>query len=210
MSGKVHKLSFASLFFALATLLAAPCPAKSNVDLNPDLDFTRYKTFAFIGGAEHLAMMQLNPHLIRDTVHDGVSRALTQRGLKEVERNENPDLVVRYLAESSAQVNYSGSDDDLQGYDMFTVDWWAQSWQLWYSSVSRNGALVIDLIDAKRRSLAWRLFLQQQILNVDKLPEKISQEIAKGFESFPPTEKEKEAVRKEHAKAPKNKPPQFQ
>jgi Domain of unknown function (DUF4136) len=210
MLTQVQKLCCALLLFPLAALLAAPCPAKSNVDLNPDLDFTQYKTFAFIGGTEHLSMQQLNPHLIRDTVHDAVSHALTQRGLKEVGRDEHPDLVVRYLAESSEQMNYSGSDDDMGGYDRFTVDWWAQSWTVWYSSVSRNGALVIDLIDAKRRQLAWRLFLQQQILNVDKLPEKISQEIAKGFESYPPSDKEKEAVRKEHAKPVKNKPPQFQ
>jgi len=70
---------------------------------------------------------------------------------------------------------------------------------------------MIDLIDAKRRDLAWRLFLQQKILNVDKLPEKIDKEIAKGFESYPPTEKDKEEVRNEHAKlAPKNQKPQFQ
>jgi hypothetical protein len=59
---------------------------------------------------------------------------------------------------------------------------------------------MIDLIDAKRRGLAWRLFLQQQILNVDKLPQKIDKEIAKGFESYPPTEKDKQEVRNEHAK----------
>ena len=59
---------------------------------------------------------------------------------------------------------------------------------------------MIDLIDANRRDLAWRLFLQQKILNVDKMPETIDKEILKGFESYPPTEKDKEEIRKEHAK----------
>lgn len=210
MSSQVRARSV-SVVVILTLALVVPTYAKTNVDLNPNLDFTRYKTFAFIGGVEHLAMMQLNPNQLRDTVHEAVSRALTQRGLKEVRREENPDLVVRYLAESTSQVNYSGEDDNWGGYDKFTVDWWATSYTLWYTSVTREGALMIDLIDAKRRDLAWRLFLQEKILNIDKLPEKINQEIDKGFESFPPTEKEKEEIRKEHAKAAsKSQKPQFQ
>jgi hypothetical protein len=209
MASQVRNRSLTVLLI-LTLALVLPTYAKSNVDLNPNLDFTRYKTFAFIGGVEHLATRPLNPSQLRDTVHDAVSRALTQRGLKEVRREENPDLVVRYLAESNSQVNYAG-EDDWGGYDKFTVDWWATSFTLWYTSVTREGALMIDLIDAKRRDLAWRLFLQEKILNVDKLPQKIDQEITKGFESYPPTEKEKEEVRKEHAKAAsKSQKPQFQ
>ena len=199
----------AILFFFFA-LLPPTARAKLDVDLNPNFDFTKYKTFAFIGGVEHLTMMQVNPHLLRDTVHESVSRELTKRGLREVSRDQNPDLVVRYLAESNTQLNYAG-DDDYGGYDKFTVDWWSTSYTLWYTSTTRDGSLMIDLIDAKRRDLAWRLYLQQKILNVDKLPEKIDKEIAEGFKSFPPTEKDKAEIRKEHAKQPKPpKNPDFQ
>jgi hypothetical protein len=192
-------------------LMAAPAFAKTDVDFNPNLDFTQYKTFTYIGGVEHLAMMQVNPHLLRDTVHESVARALTTRGLREVPSGQNPDLVVRYLAESNSQLNYAG-DDNYGGYDKFTVDWWSTAYTLWFTSTTRDGSLMIDLIDAKRRDLAWRLYLQQKILNVDKMPEKIDKEITEGFKSFPPTEKDKEELRKEHAKQAKEKPkaPQFQ
>jgi hypothetical protein len=197
------------LIFAL-TFLPAIAGAKTNVDLNPNLDFTQYKTFAFIGGVEHLVMMQVNPNQLRDTIHDAVSRGLTQRGLKEVGREQNPDLVVRYLAESNSQVNYAG-EDNWGGYDKFTVDWWSTAYTLWFTSTTRQGSLMIDLIDAKRRDLAWRLFVQEKILNVDKVPQKIDQEISKGFENFPPTEKDKQEVRKAHAKqAGKNQKTQLQ
>jgi hypothetical protein len=195
------------LFVALTAL---PASAKTSVDFNPNFDFTKYKTFCYIGGVEHLTMMQVNPNLLRDTVHEAVARELTQRGLREVRRDENPDLAVRYLAESNSQLNYAG-DDDYGGYDKFTVDWWSTSYTLWYTTTTREGSLMIDLIDAKRRDLAWRLYMQQKILNVDKLPEKIQKEIAEGFKSFPPTEKDKEEIRKEHAKQPKPpKNPDFQ
>jgi hypothetical protein len=207
---QVRKLVKAALLILTLAFLPAPACAKSNVDLNPNLDFTKYKTFTFIDGVEHLAMKQLNPHELRDIIHDSVSRALTQRGLREVRRDQNPDLVVRYLAESNGQLNYAGGDN-WGGYDKFTGDWWSTAYTLWYTSTTRNGSLLIDLIDANRRDLAWRLFIQQQILNVDKLPQKIDQEIAKGFESFPPTEKDKQQVRNEHAKqAAKNQKPQVQ
>ena len=194
----------------LVALTALPASAKTSVDFNPNFDFTKYKTFCYIGGVEHLTMMQVNPNLLRDTVHEAVAHELTQRGLREVRRDENPDLAVRYLAESNSQLNYAG-DDDYGGYDKFTVDWWSTSYTLWYTTTTREGSLMIDLIDAKRRDLAWRMYMQQKILNVDKLPEKIQKEIAEGFKSFPPTDKDKEEIRKEHAKQPKPpKNPDFQ
>jgi hypothetical protein len=210
MATRVRRLIETALLIVTLAFSSTPARAKTNIDLNPNLDFTKYKTFAFIGGVEHLAMMQVNPNQLRDTIHDSVTRGLTQRGLKEVGREQNPDLVVRYLAESNSQLNYAG-DDNWGGYDKFTADWWSLQYTLWFTSTTREGSLMIDLIDAKRRDLAWRLFLQEKILNVDKAPEKIQKEIAKGFESFPPTEKDKEEVRKEHAKpAKKNEQPDFQ
>jgi len=210
MPRQVRTLLFAASLALVALILAAPSRAKSNVDFNPDLDFSKYKTFAYIGGVEHLTSLQVNPNLLRDTVHDSVARALTRKGLKEVSRDQNPDLVVRYRAESDTQVNYAG-EDNWGGFDAFTVDWWAWSYTLWYSSTTREGSLLIDLIDVKRRDLAWRLFLQQKILNVDKLPEKIDKEISKSFDEFPPSEKDKDEIRKEHAKRGEKPPkPQFQ
>jgi hypothetical protein len=158
---QARNLAEAVLLILTLTFLSAPARAKSNVDLNPNLDFSKYKTFTFIGGVEHLTMLQVNPNQLRDTIHDSVSRALTQRGLKEVQRDQNPDLVVRYLAESNSQLNYTG-EDNWGGYDKFTVAWWSTSYTLWYTSTTREGSLMIDLIDAKRRDLAWRLFLQQK------------------------------------------------
>lgn len=202
--------SAAILFVLLAFLSAAQARDKMNVDFNPDLDFSKYKTFAYIGGVEHLVMMQLNPNEIRDRVHEAVARELTKRGLKEVRRNENPDLAVRYFANSESQVNV-GATGDWGGFDPFIIDNWSYTYELWSATTTREGSLMIDLIDVKRKDLAWRLFLSQKILNVDKVWDKVNQEITKGFESYPPTEKEKEEKRKERAEhPPKQQKPQFQ
>ncbi len=94
----------------LVLLMAGlPAMAKVEVDFNPNLDFSQFKTYAYIGGVEHLVMLQLNPELINDRVHRAVQRELTKKGLREVQPSENPDLVVRYWANSPVQVNVAAT-----------------------------------------------------------------------------------------------------
>src|SRR5262250_3509115 len=90
----------------LVVLCATAANAKMAIDFNPNLDFSKYKTFAYIGGVESLVRMQLNPELLNNRMHRAVVRELTAKGLREVQPEENPDLVVRYSveAESNAQV----------------------------------------------------------------------------------------------------------
>ena len=201
----------AAIFFcAIAMLLAPQTQAKMNVDFNPNLDFSKYKTFAYIGGVEHLVTRQLNPDEIRDTVHEEVARELTKHGLREVKPDANPDLVVRYLLNTGSQVNFAATGN-FGGFDPYIEDFWAYSYDLWNASVLQEGSMMIDLIDAKRKDLAWRLFMHEKILNADKTWAKVKEEIIKGFEGYPPTEKMKEEKRKERAEhPPKPKKPQFQ
>lgn len=80
----------------LFLVYALPAAAKVPIDFDPSLDYTKFKTYAYIGGVEHLMALQVNPELIGDRVHQAVSRELNNRGLKEVKPEQNPDLVVRY------------------------------------------------------------------------------------------------------------------
>jgi hypothetical protein len=69
---------------------------------------------------------------------------------------------------------------------------------LWFSVASP----VIDLIDFKRKDLAWRLYLEQKIVDDDSVWKKVLGEISKGFESYPPSKKEIEEKRKEREEHP--------
>ena len=57
--------------------------------------------------------------------------------------------------------------------------------------VTHEGLLGIELIDAKSRDLAWRLFVSEKIIHND--PDKIwktaDSNIIKAFKSYPPTAK---------------------
>lgn len=55
-----------SIAIALALMLGMPLASKVTVDFDPNVDFSKYKTFAYIGGVENLVMMPLNPDLINN------------------------------------------------------------------------------------------------------------------------------------------------
>ena len=79
---------------ALALVLGLPMLGKVTVDFDPNVDFSKYKTFAYIDGVENLVMIHLNPDLINDRIHRMVVRELAKEGLREVQ-GQDPDLVVR-------------------------------------------------------------------------------------------------------------------
>ena len=67
------------------------------------------------------------------------------------------------------------------------------------ASSTREGMLVLDLIDAKNKDLAWRLYLVRKIVKVDKDWKKADQDFSNGFESYPPSAKQIEQKKKERA-----------
>jgi Domain of unknown function (DUF4136) len=199
----------AGLAVLMMTLLLGPLAlAKRNVDFDPNLDFSKFKTFAFIGGTNTLEFKPLNPNRIRDSVHSGVAKALVARGLKEVNPDQSPDLVVRYWANSQSKIVESdiGAWDQLGGF----VDYyWAYTFDMMSAESSLAATLVIDLIDLKRKDLAWRLYVEQKIVDEDSIWGKVLGQIGEGFESYPPSPKEVEEKKKERAEHPP-KPPKTQ
>lgn len=199
----------AGLALLFMTLVLVPLAvAKRNVDFDPNLDFSKFKTFAFIGGTNTLEFKPLNPNRIRDSVHSGVAAALVARGLKEVNPDQNPDLVVRYWANSQSKIVESdiGAWDQLGGF----VDYyWAYTFDMMSAESSLDATLVIDLIDIKRKDLAWRLYVQQKIVDEDSIWGKVLAQIGEGFESYPPSPKEVEEKKKQRAEHPP-KPPKTQ
>lgn len=73
----------ATTFLFLVILIFSPqVKGKINVDFDPGLDFSKFKTFAYIGGVNKLEFRRLDPNLISNQVHAEVSRAMIQRGLR--------------------------------------------------------------------------------------------------------------------------------
>jgi hypothetical protein len=195
-----------SLTLLFLGALCLPATAKISIDFDPDLDFSKYKTFAYIGGVENLVMLQLNPDLINIRIHRMVVRELEKKGLREVNPNQSPDLVVRYWASSESQVNVAVMGN-WGPYGPYIGSYWGNIYNSVTASNRREGTLILDLIDAKVKNLAWRLYLTRKLSDPDKDWKKADEEFTEGFKSYPPSDKDKAEKRKEHEKAAENKKP---
>jgi len=186
----------------IALLCATAANAKMAIDFNPSLDFSKYRTFAYIGGVESLVRMQLNPELLNNRMHRAVARELTAKGLREVEPEEDPDLVVRYWVEAESNAQVTGSAH-WGVWGSYYYGYWTVMYTTMSTPVTHKGLLGIELIDTKARDLAWRLFVSEKIIHND--PDKIwktaDKNIIKAFKNYPPTPKAVEEKKAERAKA---------
>jgi hypothetical protein len=200
LASKSHRLRF--LLPALLSLLSTlPASAKIATDFDPNLDFSKFKSFAFIGGVEQLVRMQLNPDLLNDRIHRAVSRELTAKGLHEVKKEEKPDLVVRYWANSQKNFDVAASTN-WGVYGPYYGYHWGSIYYSMDTYTTHEGTLGIELIAANSRDLTWRMFATVKINETD--PEKIwkiaDSNIKKGFKRFPPSPKDIEAKKQQWGK----------
>jgi len=148
-----------------------------------------------------LEFRQLNPDYITGRVHSGVSQSLIARGLREVKPDQQPDLVVRYWANSQSQI-VSPALGSWDQYGSFLVGDWAYTYDLMKAESSLDASLVIDFIDPKRKDLACRLYLEQKSVDDDSIWSRVLNEIPKGFEKFPLSKKDIAEKREERAEHP--------
>jgi hypothetical protein len=184
-----------SFFFGFALSVSA----KTTIDFDPNVDFSKFKTFAYIGGVENLVSIQLNPDLINTRFHRMVVRELEKKGLHEVSPGQNPDLIVRYWANPETQVNVAVMGN-WGPYGPFISSDWAYAYNAVASTSGHMGTLIIDMINPKAKALVWRVYLVRKLSDPDKDPKKAEDEFTEGFKSYPPSDKAKEEKRQERAK----------
>jgi len=197
--GRPHSSNLTALLLSiilLSFLTPALCFAKTAVDFNPNLDYSKYKTFAIIGGVENLMMVQVDPQLFYDRLHQTINRELTKKGLREAQPGQPADLMVRYWVNPSSQVNVA-TMGNWAPFAPYIGSYWAWTYNSISPSNSKEDCLIIDLIDSRSKDLAWRVYLVRKIATPDKEWKKADDELTKAFGSFPPSDKEKEEKIKE-------------
>jgi hypothetical protein len=191
--------------------IAVPSSAKIATDFDPNLDFSKFKTFAFIGGVEQLVRMQLNPDQLNNRIHSAVTRELTAKGLREVQPEENPDFVVRYWANSQKDVNVA-TNANWGVYGPYYGYHWGFIYYSMDATTTHQGTLGIELINDKSRNLAWRMFASMKLIHndPDKIWKTVDDNIKNAFKRYPPSPKDIVAKKQQWAKedaAKKSSPP---
>jgi len=157
--------------------LAACSTLRTTADWDPARDFSKYATFAF-------KPVRPEPNEIASQrIKRAIEAALVSKGLRRVD--ESPDLrvVTHYrLRHQKELVTYNAG--------------WGYGWR-WRgaggmsTTTVRNipvGTLVVDLVDAKEKELAWRGTAADTVKD-DTPAEKeqaLQEAMAKLFEGFPP------------------------
>jgi hypothetical protein len=197
----------ARLFFLVSAFVAAfalPSAAKTTVDFDPNVDFSKFKTFAYIGGVENLVAIEMNPDLINIRFHHMVARELEKKGLHEVNLNQKPDLIVRYWANPGTQVDVAVMGN-WGPYGPYIGNDWASVYNAVASSSHQLATLILDMIDPKAKALVWRVYLVRKMSDPDKDPKKAEDEFTEGFKNYPPANKDKEEKRQERERQTQSK-----
>jgi hypothetical protein len=196
-------------FFSILVLLfglALSVSAKTTIDFDPKIDFSKFKTFAYIGGVENLVAIELNPDLINIRFHHMVVRELEKKGLHEVNPGQNPDLIVRYWANPETQVDVAVMGN-WGPYGPYIGNDWTSVYNAVTSTSHHLGTLILDLIDPHAKALVWRVYLVRKLSDPDKDPKKAEDEFTDSFKSYPPSDKDKEEKRQERARESQSRKP---
>lgn len=145
------------------------------VDSNHNVDFTKFKTYAWGQGA--------NPNAIKDSLlaqsaQQEIDSQLSAKGLRKVQESEHPDLIVVTSSGMKQQTSYNA--------------WGTGGWRFGGGmgevtpETTNIGTLVVDIYDANGQKMIWRGVAQDTLSNKGEKNEKnLSKAITKMFKKYP-------------------------
>lgn len=190
---------------AIVALWVAPCLASdAKNDFDPDVDFTRFKTFAIIGGQDIERSGWLDEPEMHERFKNFISGALETRGLAEVPTDAKYDLAVRFwVARRQKQdvtvIDY-GPSMAWGGYAPYWTGVWGYSYQEYVVSNYVQGSMIVDLINPATKDLVWRIYVRQKIEDRAKAYVEAKKNLYKAIAVLPPSAEEKEKMRRARAK----------
>jgi hypothetical protein len=169
----------------LATVAAAACSTlQTTADWDRTKDFSKYKTWTWKDDDS------IKNDILAKRIQAGVTAELNKKGLSE--NNASPDLWVVAHARLDKQV---------------VVDYYNSGWGYgWYggyygggmtmtTATAREipvGTLIVDLVDAKSKSLAWRGIATDTLKperSSDEKQKALGEALAEMFKDYPPSGK---------------------
>ncbi len=162
----------------------------TSTDYDPTIDFTKYKTFMWYGG-EMPADDELTKHpLVKKRMAHSIENALATRGYT-VGTEDNYDFVIVMHAGTKERMQVSTYNYGGYGYGAYGRGGWGGGGM---SSTDVNyydeATLVVDMIDATKKELAWRGtatgVVSKSDLSQEEAQERANEIIGKILADFPP------------------------
>ena len=155
----------------------AACAQKIQIESDPAVNFTKFKTFAIRNGQLNSKNPSLNGELIQKRLDADIRKSLEAKGLAFVPSGPS-DLNVRYTLGAARKVE---------------TELYPAGWRGWGTRVVRvpytEGTLVIDLRDPGTKSLVWRAIAREEKSDASKIEGKLEAMVKKSFDKYPPKAK---------------------
>ena len=159
-----------TLRLALIAGLIGCASAQINTDFDSSAQFGNYDTYAWMETPRMEAMQQGT--LFDRPLRLAVEEQLAAKGLRKANTNGEADILLVY---------HAGVKDKLD------VQQWGYFGRRWDVREYQQGTLVIDVVDAKSKSLVWRATATDEVSRSGASREKIARTVQKMFERFPAT-----------------------
>jgi hypothetical protein len=181
----MHALTALRAAAVVALVLAAGGCSRFSVqaDADPNVDFARFATFAWMPPDEAPPMDQrLQDRAIERRVQSGVEAGLRARGYQPA-TGGTPDLWVTYRLISESR----SSRGIPAGYGGYQLGWWAGG-RIQRTENYERGTLIVDVIDAKDDELVWRGSASARLLphiSFEKRAKRATEAVEKIMADFP-------------------------
>jgi hypothetical protein len=149
-----------------------------NYDYDSSADFTRFKTYSWVRG--HPVEDELNHR----RVVAAIDSQLGLKGLRKVERDSHPDLLVAYHASFNRTIEVNGLSSGFGGFRFGGSR----------SGTARVdelviGTLIVDMVNAGSRTIVWRGVARKEIdpnADPERRERNINKAAEKLFRNYPP------------------------
>ena len=170
-------MRFMTLMASVALMGTITFAQAINFDFDKSANFAAFRTYAWVPGA---ALDTMN----HERIVGAINTQLVSKQLAMVDRQADPDLLVAYHAAFDRDLQITGFGSGFGGF-RFPGS---------YTGTARaedivNGTLIVDLIDARTKTIVWRGTATKEI-NANAKPQQRDKNIGRAaeklFKNYPP------------------------
>jgi hypothetical protein len=173
---------------ALNLALSGCAGIEVSTDYDPENDFTRYQTFAWMEGSGGAGDPRVSGDLMDQRFRRAIESELVSRGMEKVTSGQ-PDVYVGYQVALDDRVDYQTVNTFYgTGWGYRGIYGGGVMGSQTYATEYTMGTLVIDVFDASRRELVWRGAGEGKVdvaRNPQERQERVNQAVTLILEDFP-------------------------
>ncbi len=176
--------------FLLSISLLLGCSSVSVYsDYEKNTDFNQYKTYAFYKtGIDKVEISDLDKRRILRAIE-------AELNAKGFTKSDNPDLLVSIFTKAQEKIDVYNNNAYYGWYPWYYGGFYGPGFGYGFGynnvSTSTEGTLFIDLIDARKKELAWQGIgtgILSRTKNIDKKEARINEFVSKIMTEYPPSQ----------------------